>query len=415
MRADKIAVIDVETTGLDAWRHDRIVEIAVVVVSPDGSVLREYDTLVNPGRDIGPTSKHGITAGDVAKAPAFAEIAGDLLNVLSDSTVVSGHNVSFDKRFIVKEYERIGVVLPEFPSFCTLRHLGRGSLESCCKNLGIAIDGALHRALTDARATARIVTSLLAENQEIISEYRLGGIAWPLVGRKGTPCHRREHAASARQETPRFLKVLAERIRHDTEGTLPDVLAYMTLLDRVLEDRTIDGSEENLLIDAATSWQLSAVQVAMTHTQYLHNLAVAALADGIITDSERRDLHLVAQLLGLKSSDIDSMLEKANLQLSKTRKVPASQTRCEGLKGKRVCFTGELQSTLAGQPITREFAEALAQGAGLIPVTTVTKSLDILVVADPNTQSGKAKKARDYGVRVLSDSVFWRMVEINVD
>jgi len=415
MRTDKIAVVDVETTGLDAWRHDRIVEIAIVIVSPDGTVTREYDTLVNPERDVGPTSKHGITAGDVARAPAFAQIAGDVLDVLRDSTVISGHNVSFDKRFLTKEFERIGIALPEFPTFCTLRHLGRGSLEACCESLGIVVDGTLHRALTDAKATSQIVTNLLSDNHDLITEYRLGSITWPILERQNTPCHRREHAANARQETPRFLKVLAERIRHDTEGTLPDVLAYMTLLDRVLEDRTIDGSEENLLVDAATSWQLSAVQVAMAHTQYLHNLAVAALADGIITDSERRDLHLVAQLLGLKGSDIDSMLEKANAQLAKTRKTAIAPEGNVGLKGKRVCFTGELLSKLAGQPITRELAEALAQSAGLVPVSSVTKSLDILVVADPNTQSGKAKKARDYGVRILSDAVFWRMVEINVD
>lgn len=415
MRDDRIAVVDVETTGLDPWRHDRIIEIAIVVISTSGAVAREYDTLVNPDRDIGPTAKHGICAGDVAKAPKFEDIAGDVLDVLRDSTVVSGHNVSFDKRFLVKEFDRVGFRLPEFPALCTCQQLGRGSLQACCTDLGIAIDGTLHRALTDARATARLLTSLLSENQSLVEDYRLRDVAWPILSPRKTACHRRENAQSAREATPRFLEVLAERIRHDTEGTLPDVLAYMTLLDRVLEDRTIDGSEEDLLVDAATSWGLSTTQITTAHTQYLHNLAVAALADNVVTDSERRDLHLVAQLLGLRGSDIDSMLEKATLQLSRARKVTATPTTSEGLAGKRVCFTGELQSTLAGQPITRELAEVLAQRAGLVPVSGVTKSLDILVVADPNTQSGKAKKARDYGVRILSDAVFWRMAGVNVD
>lgn len=415
MRDDRIAVVDVETTGLDPWRHDRIIEIAIVVISPSGAVALEYDTLVNPERDIGPTSKHGIRASDVAKAPGFEDIAGDILEVLKDSTVVSGHNVSFDKRFLAKEFQRIGVELPEFPSLCTCQHFGRGSLKVCCTDLGIPIDGALHRALTDARATSRLVATLLSEDQSLIDEYRLREVVWPLLTARATPCHRRENAESARQATPRFLEVMAERIRHDTEGTCPDVLAYMTLLDRVLEDRMIDGSEENLLVDAATSWGLSATQVISAHTQYLDNLAVAALSDFVVTDSERRDLHLVAQLLGLNRSHIDSMLEKAALQLSKARTPPENLTNCENLTGRRVCFTGELQSTLAGRPITRELAEVLAQGAGLIPVGGVTKSLDILVVADPSTQSSKAKKARDYGVRILSDTVFWRMTGVNVD
>lgn len=38
---DQIAVIDVETTGLSPWRHDRVVEIAIVVISPDGMVQTE--------------------------------------------------------------------------------------------------------------------------------------------------------------------------------------------------------------------------------------------------------------------------------------------------------------------------------------------------------------------------------------
>jgi len=400
---------------LDPWRHDRIVEIAIVVITPSGEVASEYDTLVNPERDIGPTSKHRIRAGDVIKAPKFKEIAGDVLDLLQNSTVISGHNVSFDKRFLAKEFDRLGFVLPEYPSLCTCQHLGRGSLQACCEELGITIEGTMHRALTDARATSRLVTTLLSEDGSLVDKYRIGGVNWPLVSPRTTACHRRENAEAAFTETPRFLKVMADRIRHDTEGTLPDVLAYMTLLDRVLEDRTIDGSEEDLLIDAATSWGLSRSQVTSAHTQYLHNLVVAALADGVVTDSERSDIHLVARLLGLHDSDIDSMLERANLQLSRARRPTSNPSNGEGLRGQRVCFTGELQATIAGQPVTRELAEVLAQGAGLIPVASVTKSLDILVVADPNTQSGKAKKARDYGIRIVSDIVFWRMAGINVD
>lgn len=81
----------------------------------------------------------------------------------------------------------------------------------------------------------------------------------------------------------------------------------------------------------------------------------------------------------------------------------------------RVCFTGELLATLNGSPIRREIAEALASEAGLIVTSGVSKKLDILVVADPNTQSGKAKKAREYGIRILSEPVFWQMLGVSVD
>ena len=48
-----IAVIDVETTGLNPYRHDRVVEMAALAVRLDGTVVRELVTLVNPERDMG--------------------------------------------------------------------------------------------------------------------------------------------------------------------------------------------------------------------------------------------------------------------------------------------------------------------------------------------------------------------------
>ena len=62
---------------------------------------------------------------------------------------------------------------------------------------------------------------------------------------------------------------------------------------------------------------------------------------------------------------------------------------------------------------TREIAEQLAIRAGFQVATTVTKKLDILVVADPDTQSGKAKKARLYGIRVVHEPVFWSAIGID--
>lgn len=73
-----IAVVDVETTGFAAERTDRVVEIAIVRLSQSGEVLDEFETLVNPQRDVGPTQIHGISARDVRQAPVFAEVAGDV-------------------------------------------------------------------------------------------------------------------------------------------------------------------------------------------------------------------------------------------------------------------------------------------------------------------------------------------------
>lgn len=415
MPIDRIAVIDLETTGLSPWRHDRVVEIAIVVISPDGKVHTEYETLVNPNRDLGPTRIHQISASDVLRAPSFADVAGDILEILASASVIAGHNVSFDKNFLVKECERIGITMPNTQLLCTCRLFGRNNLAACCDELGIPFEGMPHRALSDARATARIVSYLCAEDPSHLDNYRLEHVQWPYIAALKTPCFRREDAMHAHDAPPNFLQRITSKIHHDVDAQTPNLLAYLAFIDRVLEDRTIDEKEENALVDAALNWKLSASQLDSAHRQYIQNLAVHALADGVVTDSERRDLHVVAKLLGQNDSLLDALLESAAAQLAFAQHRPQTTQNKNDLRGQRVCFTGELQCTIGGQPISREIAETLADQAGLVVVSSVTKKLDILVVADPNTQSSKAKKARDYGIRVLSDAVFWRMAGITVD
>ncbi|MGH3916343.1 MAG: hypothetical protein ACRDTC_23480 [Pseudonocardiaceae bacterium] len=43
-----------ETTGLHPGRNERIVEVAVVRVSPHGVITGSWETLVNSRRDLGP-------------------------------------------------------------------------------------------------------------------------------------------------------------------------------------------------------------------------------------------------------------------------------------------------------------------------------------------------------------------------
>lgn len=415
MANDRIAVLDVETTGLFPWRHDRIVEIAVVVISPNGRIHTEYETLVNPKRDLGPSGIHQISAAEVLHAPTFADIAGDLLAILKDTTVISGHNVSFDINFLFKEYERIGVEFPATPLLCTCQLFGRNSLDACCEELGIAIDGVPHRALTDARATSRLVTTLCAHDSTVLQNHRIEAVSWPDVTPLHTPCYSRERSQSLLKEPPRFLQRLVSKIHHDIDADTPNVIAYLALIDRMLEDRTIDADEENMLVEAALEWKLTSSQISEAHKNYIHSLAVIALADGVVSDAERRDLHVVARLLGQDDLMLDDVLKSAAAQLAKAKPCSLEESTDNDLSGKRVCFTGELQSTINGQEITRDIAEALAEQAGLIIANSVTKALDILVVADPNTQSGKAKKARDYGIRILSDAVFWRKIGVTVD
>lgn len=413
-----VAVVDVETTGLFPFRHDRVIEIAVVVLDGDGVVVREFVSLVNPGRDIGPSRVHGLTSTDVLHAPRFEEIASDLVDVLKDVVGIAAHNARFDRQFLESEFGRLGIDLPGVFSLCTMELVGGGKLDQCCADYGVQRDGYAHHALSDARAAAGLLLRALEDHPEVVGSLsRLKPFEWPKVELPRRAPVTRAEVIRQRQEPSSYVqRLLARRGEH----ALPDaaegaVIAYGALLDRALEDRQIDGRESDALIETAKRWGLSATQIEQAHVGYMRQLAIAAVADGSVSPAERTDLKHVAHLLGQNPDATDSLIDEATARLSEVSIGAASSHRAESdLAGKRVCFTGELVGKLNGQLITRELAERLAANAGLQVIGAVTKKCDLLVVADPNTQSGKAVRARKYGVRILHEMAFWKAIGVKV-
>src|SRR5882724_6113951 len=161
------AVVDIETTGIYATAHDRIIEIAVVRLTPMLEVEHEWATLLNPHRDIGRSDIHGIQAGAVANAPVFEDIIGDVAERLRDAIVV-GHHLRFDLAFLAAEFERCGGRgFPALPALCTLRLAYRllpetpsRKLGQCCEEVGVLHEDA-HTALGDARAAAYLLKALI--------------------------------------------------------------------------------------------------------------------------------------------------------------------------------------------------------------------------------------------------------------
>lgn len=82
----------------------------------------------------------------------------------------------------------------------------------------------------------------------------------------------------------------------------PNVLTYLGLLDRVLEDRIVAAEQEEALLTAVERLGLSKAQVEAAHASYLWHLAALALADGEVSARERADLEAVARLLGIDRS-----------------------------------------------------------------------------------------------------------------
>jgi ATP-dependent DNA helicase PIF1 len=74
--------------------------------------------------------------------------------------------------------------------------------------------------------------------------------------------------------------------------------------------------------------------------------------------------------------------------------------------GARICFTGTAQDN-AGRIVERWEMEELAESAGLRPVKSVSKTrCEVLVTAEAGSQSGKARKALEYGKPVFTADEF---------
>ena len=181
-----LAVVDLETTGFTPG-PDRAIEVGIVRVDPSGEIVDEWTTLVNPGRDVGPTWVHGVTDDMVASAPTFAAIADEVLDRLEGAVVVA-HNASFDGGFLAHEFALAGVPAPALPAACTLQvarwsglNLPNYRLATCCEAFGLTNTGA-HSALGDARVTAELATRLLASPPEL--RWPLAPPALPRLGRR---------------------------------------------------------------------------------------------------------------------------------------------------------------------------------------------------------------------------------------
>jgi DNA polymerase III subunit epsilon len=172
--AATLAVVDVETTGLDP-AHSRVVECAIVTCSGQGDVIEEWSSLVAvPGFDeIGASWLHGITRATLDGAPTFTDVADDIVRRLR-GTIVVGHVVEFDLAHLRGEFRRAGARFPELRavSICT-RELARAflppgsrTLAAVCTRLGIVRVGA-HTALGDARATAAVLASFVESGADV--------------------------------------------------------------------------------------------------------------------------------------------------------------------------------------------------------------------------------------------------------
>jgi DNA polymerase-3 subunit epsilon len=104
-----LAIIDLETTGINV-ATDKIIEIAIVKLLPDGTTLNKRK-FINPQIPIPKSSSdvHGITNEMVKDAPVFKQVANEIKQFL-DNCDLGGYNSNrFDIPMLVEEFLRAGL------------------------------------------------------------------------------------------------------------------------------------------------------------------------------------------------------------------------------------------------------------------------------------------------------------------
>src|SRR5437763_11537631 len=167
-------VLDTETTGLDPFQGDRLVEIGCVELYnriPTGQSFHRY---VNPERSMPAEAfaVHGLSTDFLRDKPPFAEVADDLLAFLGDASLII-HNASFDHGFLNAELGRIAKPLIGRERLIDTLLLARrkhpagpNRLDDLCARYGIDNSRrSKHGALLDAEILAEVYVELIGARQ----------------------------------------------------------------------------------------------------------------------------------------------------------------------------------------------------------------------------------------------------------
>jgi len=161
-----LVFMDLETTGLRVGT-DRIIELAIILLSPGGDVTEKVRRF-NPGIPIPEEASaiHGITDADVADKPPFSARARALADLL-DPCDLAGFNLRrFDLPVLLDEFRRAGVNFD--PGSRRIIDVQMIFHREEPRDLGAAVRFYLqreledaHSALADIRATAAVLAAQL--------------------------------------------------------------------------------------------------------------------------------------------------------------------------------------------------------------------------------------------------------------
>jgi DNA polymerase-3 subunit alpha (Gram-positive type) len=171
MKNTTFVVFDVETTGFEYTKGERITEIGAVKIINGQVTEHTFESLVNPGKPISEECVKitGITDEKVKNAPTIGEVMEKFIQFAENSILVA-HNASFDISFLKPEWEQASPFTP-FPTIICSKEMDKifypedrfHNLDIVCARWGVNLPTDRHRALADTIATAHCVAKMLAQ------------------------------------------------------------------------------------------------------------------------------------------------------------------------------------------------------------------------------------------------------------
>jgi len=162
-----------------------------------------------------------------------------------------------------------------------------------------------------------------------------------------------------------------------------------------------------VLLGESTAADIEACDAVAANTSWT-SAARHSLAEQLRAAASRVSLTAESKV---RLREAESLLGVQIIDTSSDSMRPGSDIDSVLVPGARVCFTGVAQSA-TGKVFSREEMTEIATAAGLIPVKSVTKTrCEALITAEVGSQSGKARKAQEFGKPVFSAEEFLIWIE----
>lgn len=295
------ALIDLETNGLDSRQH-RVIEVAVRRITATGDFIDEISTLINPETDdVGATFIHHIKSEDLIDAPLFSDFAPELLNRLSGSIAVA-HHAAFEDSFLGAELGRLGIAVPGIPCVDTLWlsrqvvDLPNYKLKTVLDSFGIQDDDS-HTALGDVRNLSKLLPLLLMKSRPLTFHTPL--FNYENKNNNGTTRIKTRVTNLRKGEIGWIGNIVNKLPEHGLEVSDEVAAAYTELLREFLSDGKITGDEAKQLAKLAGASGLGSKQVKELNSMYIEQLEELAIADGVLSSAEQKEIEAIRKQLGL--------------------------------------------------------------------------------------------------------------------